>query len=636
MRYFFLFILIFLSFQNFSQTNKGEKEINYLISNKKNKYIDLDKTLSPYKYDTIFLNRLLEKSKLTNKNELQLYAITAKGVFYRDIANYNKSKLNHNQAILLSTKILNEEFLMINLNMMGVVYRRLDSIQYALNCHQKALEVAEKFKNKDETVLRNIAIANNSLGNVLLTINQLDAALEKFNESLALEKQINNSLGLAINYQNIGGIYEKKNNFKKALENYLLSLEYNKKINSELGVLICNNSIGHLYLLKNNQEKAKEYLINVDEVSRKLNDKFYIAISYYNLGLLNFQLKNYKKAKYFLNEAITVSEEKNFLSTLIDAYFLIANIEEKQGNINLSNYYLRKHIEIKDKLLSEKNLRYTSQQNSFFESERKKDKIELLSVENQIINERLQNSHKNYIFTALIVFLLLLLLFIYNRQRNLKSEKKILQIEQKMLRTQMNPHFILNSLNSIKTFIIKSDKENAIYYLNKFSKLVQVILSADTEKEVLLKDELKITETYINIENMRLSNSISYFIQVDENVDEEKIRIPSLLLQPFVENAIWHGLTLKEGEKTLRINIKKKDKKSIIIIISDNGIGREAALLNKKNKQSVRDSLGIKITNERLKNYYQKNYSLNIIDNKEDKTQRSLGTSIEIIIPLNL
>ena len=636
MRYCFLLIFIFLSNQIFSQTNIGEKEINYLISNKKDKYIDIDKSLNPYKNDTIFLNRLLEKSKSLNNKELQLYVHTTKGVIYRDFANYNNSLKYHNNAIDLSNKILNKEFLMINLNMMGVVYRRLDSVQFALNCHQKALEVAESFKNADETVLRNIAIANNSLGNVFLTLNHLDTALEKFKESLELEKQINNYLGLAINYQNIGGIHEKKSNYKKALENYLMSLNYNKKINSELGILICNNSIGHLYLIQKNKIKAQEYLKNVEQVSHKINDKFYIAISAYNLALLNFELNNLESAKHFLNEAILVSSEKNFLSTLIDSYLLCAKIEERQGNINQSNYYLKKYIEVKDKLLNEKNLTYISQQNSYYESERKKDKIELLSKENQIVTERLKNNYKNYLFIALIAFLIFLLLFIYNRQRNLKSEKKLLQIEQKMLRTQMNPHFIFNSLNSIKTLIIKSDKENAIFYLNKFSKLVQVILSGDTEKEVSLKGELKITETYINIENMRLSNSINYFIDVDEEIDAQIIKLPSLLLQPFVENAIWHGLTLKEGEKNLKIIVKKQNKRNIKIIISDNGIGREAALQNKKNKQSGRDSLGIKITNERLKNYYQKNYSLSIIDNKEDKTQRSLGTSIEIIIPLNL
>ncbi len=213
-------------------------------------------------------------------------------------------------------------------------------------------------------------------------------------------------------------------------------------------------------------------------------------------------------------------------------------------------------------------------------------------------------------------------------------EKEMSELKISSLQSQMNPHFIFNSLNSIKLYIIKNDKENAVYYLNKFSKLVRKILSASREKEVSLQEELETVELYVNIENIRFKNSIQFKIEIDEGLNLSTIKIPPLLLQPFIENAIWHGLSSKRGAKELTVKVTKESSKFIKIHIIDNGIGRKKAMLLKDNKLHKKESIGIKLTSERLaifsKNFENKHH-LKFIDIEEDK---GFGTKVIIDLPI--
>ena len=186
------------------------------------------------------------------------------------------------------------------------------------------------------------------------------------------------------------------------------------------------------------------------------------------------------------------------------------------------------------------------------------------------------------------------------KKLELAYEKEIAELKVISLQSQMNPHFIFNSLNSIKLNIIKNNKENAVYYLNKFSKLIRKILTISREKEVSLQEEIDALNLYINIENLRFKNQIQYFFEVDHYLNLETIKIPPLILQPFVENAIWHGLSAKEGEKILKISICRNQSNALEVIIEDNGIGRKKAAQIKEQKIFKRESIGLKLTDERL------------------------------------
>ena len=222
------------------------------------------------------------------------------------------------------------------------------------------------------------------------------------------------------------------------------------------------------------------------------------------------------------------------------------------------------------------------------------------------------------------------------KRQQASYDKEMAELKISALRSQMNPHFIFNSLNSIKRYIIDNEKENAVYYLNKFSKLIRQVLATTREKEITLSDELETMELYINIENIRFNNSIDFSIDIEEGLQVNTIKIPSLILQPFLENAIWHGLSLKEGEKKLEIKIEKKGRKYIQIHIIDNGIGRKRSAEIKEKKIHQRDSIGIKLTEERLKNFaydHKSKYALKYTD-LEDANLKTTGTKVTLELPI--
>ena len=195
-------------------------------------------------------------------------------------------------------------------------------------------------------------------------------------------------------------------------------------------------------------------------------------------------------------------------------------------------------------------------------------------------------------------------------------EKELKHLHLVSLQNQMNPHFIFNALNSIKVFLIENNKEKAVYYLNKFSKLIRKILESSRSESHSLEEELEIIELYINIENIRFDEHIFFSIEKSPDVKISTIKVPTLILQPFVENAIWHGLMLSKNEKYLKIKLYKENGIAKLSII-DNGIGREASLKQQNRKSYKKESVGLDLNQERLKFFNQKqnvNYSFKLID----------------------
>jgi len=202
----------------------------------------------------------------------------------------------------------------------------------------------------------------------------------------------------------------------------------------------------------------------------------------------------------------------------------------------------------------------------------------------------------------------------------------------------MNPHFLFNVLNSIKGYIYENDKKNAAFYLSSFSDLVRKILTHSSSQEIELQEEIEILKLYIELEAMLIQDDFKYDIVIDENLDISHIKIPALLIQPYIENAFKHGLRHKSGKKTIDINFDIDTKNNCLIVtIKDNGVGRiKSEMINKKLKNS-HQSFATNATAKRIEllNSNQKNIiSVQIIDNIANDGN-PLGTSVVLTISLN-
>lgn len=595
----------------------------------------IDSLFGQHAKDSIKMQALTERSKSLNYHEVGSYATNALGVIYRNISHYDKSIEAHKIAKDLADQANSDEFKIISLNNIGVAYRRMDLVKPALDYHTQALDIARSIDHPSESISYNIAVSFNSIGNIYLVLEQFDLANKQFQKSLEIEKKSGNRLGLAINYQNIGYAYEATGDFENALRNYKLSLEYNEQLNSNLGRVICYNSIGQVYIKQNKPNDAKVIIEKALQKAIQIGDQFYIASSYINLGWAQEQLNELAKAENNLKKGLEIAKSYDLNLSIVEADKHLSELYSKKGEHQLALEHYKESIEKEKTINNDRNLRYVNDVIIQYENEAKNREIKALANENQIVKSKLERNKTIFWYSMLALFIIGGILIGLYRHRQLQQEKQILTLEQDMLRSQMNPHFIFNSLNSIKLYIINNEKENAVYYLNKFSKLIRKILMASSEKDISLQDELETMKLYMNIENIRFSNAIDFQIKIDENINTANIKVPSLVLQPFLENALWHGLSSKKDDKRISMHVYRDQEDYVSIAITDNGIGRVESEKINKEKLLKRKSVGIDITKARLTNFsrgYTNEYKIRFED-LYDEDQNPIGTKVVVDIP---
>lgn len=288
-------------------------------------------------------------------------------------------------------------------------------------------------------------------------------------------------------------------------------------------------------------------------------------------------------------------------------YFFIGLIFENLAfsiglSLKVKSWYEKMIFQYKE------NVKIKNDQYEILEKELKIKEEEILSITKQAEKEHLEKIESEH-----------------------NNEIRRLQLD--LLKNQMNPHFIFNALTSVKVFLIDNDKKKAVFYLNKFSKLIRRMLDSYRVESYSLNEELEILKLYISIENIRFNSEINFIFKIDPNVDLFSIRIPPMLLQPFVENAIWHGLMLKTDHDLKEISIEVYDENGICnMIIKDNGVGREVSHDSKKNRSLKKNSIGLKLVQERIDLFNKQNnfnYHFRIFD-LSDFDNKPLGTKVSI------
>ena len=227
--------------------------------------------------------------------------------------------------------------------------------------------------------------------------------------------------------------------------------------------------------------------------------------------------------------------------------------------------------------------------------------------------------------TALSFILLSsLMAFLLFRQNKLKAQLQLEQNRQKLLRTQMNPHFMYNALSAIQNFILQNNPIDSVTYISEFSSLMRLVLEGSRSELVLLQDEVKLVSNFLKLQQLRFDNSFQYSIEVDENINEELMKIPPMLSQPFIENAVEHGIrNIKNGIIKVSYSLKSDQ---LLIAISDNGVGTEST----KNKSKSHKSMATTIANERISNIKK---TLQLIISLSINSNSNEGTLVEIIVP---
>ena len=366
---------------------------------------------------------------------------------------------------------------------------------------------------------------------------------------------------------------------------------------------------------------------------------------------INYKIANayisqdkYNEAIPFLERSIVEADGDNDLVVKKDATRKLSEVYKEKGDFTkaLDSYqsyvalvdslYARKEQEILRANLFNREIANAQNRLTGLEQERElsQSKYDLALTEQELVQE--SNKRQQWIIYSLIFGLLLTVLaafFFYRSNQQQKLANNLLAL--KSLRSQMNPHFIFNALNSVNNFIAKNDERSANRYLSNFSTLMRSVLENSEEDFIPLAKELEQLELYIQLEHSRFQDKFEYKINIDKNVSIASYKIPPMLLQPYIENAIWHGLRYRESKGILTVSVEQKTDSSIAICITDNGIGRKKSAAIKTENQRKQKSKGMGIIQKRvaiLNDMYSDRVAIKITDLETDGS----GTKVVFIL----
>jgi len=321
--------------------------------------------------------------------------------------------------------------------------------------------------------------------------------------------------------------------------------------------------------------------------------------------------ENISDAIDFLEASIELSEKSGKIETRKEALKSLSSAYEKTGNVTLAYSTYKDYVVATEKSALEREQKILANLELMQSLTKRLQRIDMLENQQQLddrtieilMQERFitENSLKQQrlIISSLIFGILALLIasvFIFRSSQQKRVANQLLAL--RSLRSQMNPHFIFNALNSVNSYISKSDDRSANKYLTEFSKLMRAVMENSKSDFVALSSEVQILERYIKLEHHRFTDKFDYTFSIDSEIDQDNIQIPPMLIQPYIENAVWHGLRYKDEKGYLKVEMQQGE--NLKIIIEDNGIGRKKSLEIKTKNQQESNSTGMKNIDSRL------------------------------------
>ncbi|WP_417939527.1 histidine kinase [Flavobacterium sp. RS13.1] len=496
-----------------------------------------------------------------------------------------------------------------------------------------------------------VGFACSEIGSSFYIEKEFEKAMFYFKKALSIFIKENDPYQLGTIYRNLGKCYTKNNSHKLALEFFKKSLHYFSKTDNQDEIADSNRNLYEAYKTLNNKTKALPFLLQSIKIYNQTGNKYDLALPLYNL-YESSEEKDLPKRNKLLALAYETAVEANNLKYISSIGAKLYPILKNEKRYKEALTVAESIAKANDSINKQGNQNAILKANFRYETEKKQNHITSLQKDNKIAN--LENKRQKSIVLSLSIFIFSLLIFgyfIFNRfkikkqnellklrlleaEKTILAEKKASQSELKALKSQMNPHFFFNALNTIQSYIATNETEEATDYLNKFSKLTRMILEMTDKNWISIDEEIKMQNLYLNLQKIRLSD-FNFQINI-KNSHIHNVTIPTMLLQPYIENAVIHGLAHKKGMKNLWVNFEINPQNQLEITIKDNGIGlTKANEINQKNT-SKNTSFATKATLERLEIINRNDLKIEIETNELfDSNENSEGTEIKITMDLH-
>ncbi len=556
-------------------------------------------------------------------------ASTILGHVYRVNNNENKAFEYLNKGLTIAEKIGNKFDIMAALSSLASCYYSRNNMKLALDYYYKTLKIAEALADK-----KRIAGVYSQIALCYFSMNEINKSLSMNMYSLRIYKEIHYEHGIANTLLAIGTDYNKLKDYKKSVFYYMESKKYIGLFGDDMSSAEICNSVGAAYFLMKQYDSAYKYANKAYGLAKRINHKQAIVGTMATLANIKYEMGENESAKKIAIEAMEIVKTIHFTLQIPDLALTLKKIHLKDKNYKGALEAYEMQISARDSLTKEDIKKQALEKEFTYNLEKKEDTNKLLTQQNQI--QSLELNRNKYLMSGfgLLVTLVLIIMWLLIRQNKLRAEQQSMLLEQKLISSQMNPHFVFNSLNSIQQLIMSKENDKAELYLSKFSKLIRELLESNAKESLTISEEADILKGYIEMEARRFGKSLTFSINIDEKINKENANIPHMMIQPFVENAIWHGLLPKDGHRNLTVNFLYDTVKTVKCIVKDNGVGREAS--RKKANTFKKRSLALSFIKQRLelmRETLKVNVSVEIIDEINGRGE-SLGTRVELILPL--
>ncbi|MDF1698132.1 MAG: histidine kinase [Saprospiraceae bacterium] len=558
---------------------------------------------------------------------------------YNKYDQYDSVEVYLNRCIPLAQDLNNTKVLAGAYSLLGAMYWR------KYNDNEKALEAylqSKKYKQLSGDT-SDIYLTYSGIGTMHALAGKYEEALEymqRASTNALKEKDYSRVIGLLVNMSNIqlytGNNKKRIELIEKAVQ---LSEEYQQDLSDEIKYNL-NINLADAYLEENYIEKGDSILGPLVKELETRNLKIYLGRAYFGLlkvksmkseyqevirvatkifglgemtgydkmielGAYGYRASAYCKAKKYSKANDDIEGFKAILPTVnpndqVQYLKSVSELYQCINQVDSSYLYFQKYTTLKDSISNQDVAKRVAELTELYASEQKENKIRSLEQIRDKQEGEIRNRNTLLLLLLLSTIVLGGLVYVIYQRRRIKSINEVNQLEQKLLSLQMNPHFIFNSISSIQNFLYsKEDLPTAIIYLSKFAAMMRQILEHSREKYISIEEEIEILENYIELQKLRFQNTFQYTIHVDPAIDLYNTKVPPLIAQPFVENAIEHGKIYSIHGGKVDILINKIDD-GIQIEISDNGVGVSSVNVKESRESKSKKSLATQITKERL------------------------------------
>lgn len=564
--------------------------------------------------------------------------------------NLDSALLLANEALSISQILNNKRLEAIALIHKAMYYGKNKLYDDALTLAIEAAKLSKDYSSKEEQIF-----IESELSSYYRTTGDPENALKINLEILELIKNDSPSPNKARYYFETGNAYGTLEDYENAEKYFSEAIQISQEIGFTPGIMAGKSTLMEVYYMNNECSKLYPLYEELFTYYSQSSDNAKLGKIKMFKGFCLAQNHDYRSALPLLKESFNIylkvgdkQSQKRIAEKLIITHAALQNFEEADKMQTTFD-------KLEDDLDNEKRVNLTEELKEKYETDilrQEKEQAEL----NESYANQLASKNKKLFIASLVgggALLLLAMFFIYQMQlkkraeiaelklfeteNKLNLERQLNHAELKALKSQMNPHFLFNAFNSIQEYIILNNRELASDYLGKFADLMRIYLNHSREKLITLEDEIKASELYLSLEKIRFEDELNYAINVDKNIDETHISIPPMLIQPFIENALKHGLLHKKKNKNLQLTFELDKDKAVICTIEDNGVGRKASAMLQSNNLKKHKSFATSATQNRIELLNvgrEEDITLKIID-LEDEDGNALGTKVIIRIPKN-